>query len=498
MAAENLRTVHLLGTAIVAGLVTAALLWHAPLGLSWFVLVALFVPVILRGLTRRPTTPAVAWGFATVWLAGCVAWRASEWTFAIAWPCSALMLATLPILVRHRLGWRELGELPARTIAWLLAGPAAAGTARRRLATANVRANRRVLGGLAIGFPISMFAALLLSADPRFAAAASSILAGGDQAVSFAFFTIVASTVYLIGYLALDRMHPGVLAALRHPALLGRVAVPRVTTIGDSPYRSADAHAAVDMVPRTLAPLTWVVVLGQLILVFGLFVFANLGELFGGHELVRAVGTRTYAEHLHAGFAEVTTATLLAVAVVMFGHRFVAQPSVRAHARLFAALEVALLLLTAVTLASCWQRLSIYMDAYGTTYLRLAVMLVQAAVLGLLVLGVLRSLARRWWGHDAALVTLAVVLAVVAGSMNADLVVARANLQRLVDAPETATSTGLDERYLETLGVDALPALDDPHVPAELAEHLRTTWLAREYRMSENDWRGIRGLGSGG
>jgi len=191
-----------------------------------------------------------------------------------------------------------------------------------------------------------------------------------------------------------------------------------------------------------------------------------------------------------------TTATLLGVAVVMFGHRFVAPPAKRAHLQLLSALEAGVLVLVAITLGSCWQRLSIYIDAYGTTYLRLAVLLFQAAVLGLLALGLLRSFARRWTGHGAALVLLPIVLAVVAGSMNVDLLVARTNLRRLVDAPETATSTGLDAAYLETLSVDALDALDEPHVPADLAEHLRTAWLVRAHRRSADDWRGLRGLGS--
>jgi two-component system, OmpR family, sensor histidine kinase BaeS len=265
---------------------------------------------------------------------------------------------------------------------------------------------------------------------------------------------------------------------------------------GDSPYRATEAKDAVERRPRSLAPVTWAIVLGQLSLVFGLFVVANLGSFFGGHDLVRAAGTRTYAEHLHDGFAEVTAATLLSVAVVMFGHRVVATPRNSGQRRLLAALEIVLLALTAVTLGSCWQRMSIYLDAYGATHLRLFTIVWQVFALGLLLITLVRTVARQWRSHGAWLVAWPLVVAVGASALNADLVVARTNLDRLVDAPATATSTGLDEHYLAGLSLDALPALDEPHVPRDLAERLRTAWLWRAQSAKTTDWRSARGLGN--
>jgi hypothetical protein len=492
------RIVGIVGPALAGGLVIASLSWRADVGLSWFLLVVASALVIVRALDRgRPTGLALAWAAAAVWLAGCVVWRASAWTVPIAFPASLVMVTTLPLVVHRRMTWSELGDLPALSLAWLVGGGQAAGDARRALKPVDGRANRRVLGGLVLGLPIACVAAGLLSANPQFRSASNSLLDNGSDVVSFVWWTACVAAAVLLGVLALDRLHARTFAVVRDPALLGHVTHTRTqdTRDGESPYRASETKdAVVERVPRSLAALTWAMVLGQLTLVFGLFVVANFASFFGGHDLVRSAGTSTYSQYLHAGFAEVTAATLFGVTVVMFGHRVVAAPKTRGQRQLLAALEITLLALTAVTLGSCWQRMSIYMDAYGTTHLRLFTMVWQVFALGLLVLTLVRSVVRNWRYHTAALVLWPVVVAIGAASLNADLLVARVNLQRLVDAPETATSTGLDGEYLETLSLDALPALDDPHVPPELAERLHAHWLAHASRQSPDDPRGWRGL----
>src|SRR4029078_3601376 len=100
---------------------------------------------------------------------------------------------------------------------------------------------------------------------------------------------------------------------------------------------------------------------------------------FAGHALARAHGTVTYAEYLHAGFAQLLVAAALAVLTVGVGHRLVGArgpdvvkaPSSKAGVWL-GAIETTLLALTCVTLLSCWQRVRIYEVAYRYTYLRRA------------------------------------------------------------------------------------------------------------------------------
>ncbi len=498
MDSERSRSPVVVVASSAAGIALTALSWRASIGLSWLVIVVLFVAGVCWVQRKTPPTPlGIAWGAAAIWLAWCLTWRASLWTLTIAYPASLTMAVTFPLVVHRRLGWRELGDLPALTVAWLLGVVPALHEARRLVQPGDDRTSRRVLGGLLLGLPISATIAVLLSANPRFRDAVAQILTRGEDLWSFVAWSLAGAAALLVGGLALRHLHCGTFEALRNPALLGHVIEVRPETSEDSPYRSTAAgRGSCDRYPRTLSPLTWAFVLAQLVVVFGLFVAVNLGDLFGGHRLVRAEGTTTYAEYLHAGFAEVTVAALCSVGVVMFGHCVVVRAPDRRHQTMSAGLELLLLALTAITLASCWQRTTIYMDAYGYTHLRLGVVLVQIGVLGLLVSSAVRSVVRSWATQMSAVVALPIVMAIGAASINADLVVARANLRRLVDAPDTATSTGLDERYLLELSIDALPALDADHVPEDLAERVRMVWLERARVLAEGDWRSRRGLGA--
>jgi hypothetical protein len=126
-----------------------------------------------------------------------------------------------------------------------------------------------------------------------------------------------------------------------------------------------------------------------------------------------------------------------------------------------AALEATLLGLTGITVASCWQRLQIYEDAYGASRLRLGVAVIELAILAVLVVTLAKVLVRRWTGHAGALLALFVGIAVFASSLNADGYVATTNLDR------AARGKGLDVDYLASLSVDARAALDHPFVQAD-------------------------------
>ena len=104
-------------------------------------------------------------------------------------PTSFALLVSLPVVAHRRLRWSELGELPSLVAGWLVGGWAGAGDARRALRPIDGRANRRVLGGMLIGLPISAVAAILLSANPQFRRAADSLLGNGSDVVSFVWWT---------------------------------------------------------------------------------------------------------------------------------------------------------------------------------------------------------------------------------------------------------------------------------------------------------------------
>jgi two-component system sensor histidine kinase BaeS len=245
--------------------------------------------------------------------------------------------------------------------------------------------------------------------------------------------------------------------------------------------------------PR-LGVLTWSVVLIQLVAVFGAYVAANAKALFAGHELLRARGTPTYSQYVHEGFFEVAVATLFAVACVVIGHGLLRPKGSRGPlpgGKALASIELALLALVGVTLASSVHRLSLYEDAYGYTELRLGVRLAQLAVAGLIALTAGRCVLRSWNGWGAALAWSGVAFAVLVGSTNADAWVARQNVAR------ARAGRGLDTANLSYLSEDARVVLGDlKQVDAEAAQFLSSTWWASASANRGRDWRSWRGLGS--
>jgi hypothetical protein len=259
------------------------------------------------------------------------------------------------------------------------------------------------------------------------------------------------------------------------------------------PYRYPPSQSEGAPIAPTarVSVVTWAMVVGQVALVFALFVAANLRHLFGGVALVRAPGGLTYATYLHAGFAQLLFATMLSVCLVLTGHALL-RPRGAGGApvpggKLLASLESALLVLTGVTLASCWQRLRIYEDAYGASHLRLGVAFVELSVLGVLAITLAKVLARRWAGHGGAVLAFAALVAVVASAFDADAYVARTNLDR------AAAGKPLDARYLASLSSDAAATLDHPYLRAhpETAAEVTSSLCAPR----DGGLRAFRGLG---
>jgi hypothetical protein len=244
-----------------------------------------------------------------------------------------------------------------------------------------------------------------------------------------------------------------------------------------------------------------------LVLVFGLFAVVHAQEFFGGHALARARGTVTYAEYLHAGFEELLCATILAVLTVLVGHvllrdrgffhRSVDAPASIPGGRSLAILEVVLLALVGVALASCWQRSSVYEVAYGYTYFRLAVRFIEVAVAVLVALTIVKAVARSWRGFRTAMAMAYFATLLAAAGFNADRYIARENVARAAAAKDGTGSPfaykPLDLDYLEGLSQDAFPVLADTYFDSDpdAAAHLEAAWTRGS---SSRGWRSFRGL----
>ena len=472
------QAVRTLATALTLGVLTQALFWRTGMGINFFLwtLIVLGAEVAAFGGGRRLPATALGAIAASVLLSFAFVFHASEWTAVVAVPVDMALLAALPFLLVDRPTVEGLAVLPSRAFGSLGRAPRA--TAEATQLTREALGGRSLAGiakGMAMGVPAAGLFALLLSTDDDFRHALDVLRSRCGEAVLFATWSLFTAATSLVA-----RGLP-----LRPPAPADPPA--------PAPYRVAELAAPAEApVPRHGGPEAWAIVVGQVVLVFGLFVGTNLRHLFGGSAIVRAADGPTYASYLHAGVAQLLVAAALSVCLVLAGHVFLyrhAKPGAPVPGGpVMIALEATLLVLTGVTVASCAQRLAIYEEAYGATHERLGVAFVGLAILGILALTLVKVLKRSWRGHAGWTLTFLTGLAVVASAVNTDAYIARTNLAR------AARGKSLDVYYLSSLSRDAASVLTDPAVtvsPAIAAE------LAQSYSSAApaSDWRARRGLG---
>jgi hypothetical protein len=482
----------LLATAAVA-IVVATPTWRlADAGVGWLAADAVLVVALLAGLGRgRPGGAAWVMGLSSLWLAGATCWHSSDWSIAIALPGSVLTLAGLALACARRTRVAGVDDLPSASLDALKALPGGIADAARLPAQAlDVGARGHALGvlrGLLIGAPIALGFVALLAADGAFRHALAVSMGRAGDGLDFGLWTGATVCVLLVAHAVLRRVQRG-------PAGTGEP----TATPAFGPYRvEGDRSIPVPTNARSgprLRPLTWGVVLAQIVIVFGIYVVANAGSLFVGHAHLQARGTTTYASYLHEGFTQVSVAALLAVACVVVGHLLLRPReggAPIAGGRVLSGIELSLLALVGVTLASCAHRLSLYEEAYGYTYLRLGVWLLQLGVAGLLAMTGARCVARAWRGWGSALAWSAVAFTLFSGSLDADGWIASRNVAR------AQAGARLDTEYLATLSEDARAVLPEvASMDRQAAEELEQAWSAEAARHRRHGWRSRRGLGA--
>lgn len=473
-----------LAAALAAGVATQALFWRADLGLNLLLWTLVAIAAALAS-ARPARITRTGYGLiaAAVLLALSFVRYAGDWTYAVAVPTDLLILAVLPRALRDEVDLGGLARLPLATLRTLRGTRRAA---REAAKVPGVAVGGRdggalqVAKGLALGLPVACLFVGLLSADADFAQVVGRLRERLGEGLSFTLWSLATGA----GALVTHTVH-------------GRSSGAGEPRRGEpSPYRHGAAAFADPAAPGggRVESSTWTMVVGQVALVFALFAAVNLRGLFGGHALVRAPGSLTYAKYLHAGFGQLIVASALSIGLVVAGHRLLRPRGEWASSlpvpggRLLVATEGSLLALTAVTVASCAQRLGIYEDAYGASRQRLGVAFILVGVLGALALTGAKVRCRGWTGHGGAVVALLGGLAVLASGVNADAYVARANLDRAVHGK------ALDRAYLASLSVDARGVLSHPVVRADpgLAATLRESYC---HGRPRGDWRAIRGVG---
>jgi hypothetical protein len=215
---------------------------------------------------------------------------------------------------------------------------------------------------------------------------------------------------------------------------------------------------------------------------FLLFVAIQLRYFFGGAGRIEAVAGLTYAEYARRGFFELVWASAFVVPVLLGGD-WAVRGATAAGIRRFRFAAVTTLGLMAVVMSSAFQRMRLYVAAFGLTEDRLyatAGMVFLALLLAWLGWTVLRGRSSRFAFGGTVL-----GLAVLAGlhTLNPDAFILRHNLTR------PGAERAFDVEYAASLGADAAPGLlaTLPELtPADacVAARRLVSWAARE-----PDWR---------
>ena len=200
-------------------------------------------------------------------------------------------------------------------------------------------------------------------------------------------------------------------------------------------------------------PGEWVALLVVVDGIFAVFVAVQFAVFFGGRDRVLAVDGLTYAAYARSGFWQLLGATAIAGGVLAFAWAALPRPTSPRHRAVLLMLGIVLIALVLVVLVSASQRLTLYEDAYGFTWLRV---LVHATILGigaLLLCTAVALVTRRaaWLPLAAVVVATGTVLGL--NIVNLDSFIATHNIAR------AAHGAPLDASVLSQLSADAVPAM---------------------------------------
>ncbi|WP_353952809.1 DUF4153 domain-containing protein [Knoellia sp. S7-12] len=410
---------RLLIGAMLLGLIGSITLPERRIGVAVGLVALLAAALILSASRQRWSAWAISCVAVGVGLTAMTVIRAAEWIPVLSAMIAALLLAATVTRAR------SFVSIPLSAISWVLAGLRGLPLLGRTLtATSRMPLLWPVLRTIAIAaVGLVLFGGLFASGDAIFGSWAQALVPNlrWDTIIGRIFVFVFIAGIALAGaYLALN------------------------------PPRIADLD-----VPRG-RPVThrweWLVPLGVVIALFVAFLAAQATAMWGGHEYLRETTGLTYAEYVHEGFGQLTTATFLTLVVVGIATRKAAQVTASDRLTLKVAL-ISLCLLTLAVVGSALYRMSLYQDAYGFTVLRVFVDGFELW-LGLLIVLMIAAIVRGSgkWVPRAALLSGALFF-LGFGLMNPDGFVAQRNIDRFHETGK------LDTDYLAGLGPDAVPTM---------------------------------------
>ena len=446
-----------------AALVAALSLTLDRAGIGWLItaVAGVVALAVAKAIPDRPsptaplplvTRPSIrlgwdgfCWSAATVALLAVGTFRAAGWLFVLC-----LVVATLTFALALA-GGRSMRAIAAactiapvsalRSVPWLVQGLS------RVQRPGGKSSATRVVATIAVSIALlTVFGALLASADTAFADALAAITPTIDTGTVFRWIFVFGVAAMALGGAAYLRAAPPDLSGLDR-------------TEG-----------------RKVNRLEWAVPLGLLVLLFAAFVAVQLTVLFGGSRHVLETDGLTYADYARGGFWQLSFVTGLTLLVLAGAARWAPREKT-ADRVLLRSILGALAALTLVIVASALLRISVYTDTYGLTRLRLLV-----------------ACCEGWFGLVLIMVLVAGVWirapwlpkAAIGAGVLALLGLAVANPDGMIAANNIRQARTIDLRYLSSLSPDAAPALSrlgDPTARACVLGRIGND-------MQPDDWRG--------
>jgi hypothetical protein len=297
-----------------------------------------------------------------------------------------------------------------------------------------------ILRGLLLAVPILLvFGALLASADPIFSGYVEDLFQIFDieNLVEYLFRGIM---ILVLGYL-LSGVYAHAMLESGDEKLIGL----------EKPW-----------LPRFLGSTESSIILGSVDVLFAAFVIIQFAYFFGGQSNIHLDGY-TYADYARRGFGELGVVSFFSL-LLFLGLSAITRREKRTQRKVFSALGVGLMLLVTVILISAFRRLLLYESAYGFTRQRSYAHSFMVWLGVLLLVVVLLEI----WGKQRAFALAAIAAALgfvlTLNILNVDGTIVRQNVQRAELGWE------LDADYLNSLSVDATPALLDAYQDAQISQ----------------------------
>jgi hypothetical protein len=297
-----------------------------------------------------------------------------------------------------------------------------------------------ILRGLLLAIPILLvFGALLSSADPIFSGYIEDLFDIFDIE-NLAEYLFRGFMILVLGYL-LSGVYAHALLESGDEKLIGL----------EKPW-----------LPRFLGSTESSIILGSVDALFAVFVIIQFAYFFGGQSNIHLEGY-TYAEYARRGFGELVVVSFFSL-LLFLGLSTITRREKPTQRKVFSALGVGLMLLVSVILISAFRRLLLYESAYGFTRQRSYAHSFMIWLGLLLMFVVLLEIFGKQRAFALAAIAAALGFVLTLNILNVDGSIVRQNVQRAELGWE------LDANYLNSLSVDATPALLEAYQDAQISQ----------------------------